>query len=282
MRTARELFPEAFKDTYSITANYQVMLEEFGKIVLQVDDANCAGDSRVLYQDGDMFGWLQFGWGSCTGCDALQRCETIEEVQNLMNRLQADIKWFDNWYDADAFFRNHAWKTDYSNNAKQKEFIAKALVLFNEIPLAEIKRRGKLARDNSRELHEKLAAEQECTMKTDNKTSAEDQERMTREIVDDHKLDQLNMGLRFGKHEEAKAAYNLEEAKKLQAIICAFPEQPLAIITAVKEYVDNFEEIHKQIKSIRDNFNDLVTKATKQRSNKDGTTTKTVSSSGSR
>ena len=38
--------------------------------LLQVDDNDYQGDSRILVRDYHRYGLLLFGWGSCSGCDA--------------------------------------------------------------------------------------------------------------------------------------------------------------------------------------------------------------------
>lgn len=108
--------------------DYQPMLDAFGKIVIQVDDADYQGDSRLLYDENGKIGLLIFGWGSCSGCDALQACNTLEEVQELCNELQEDIKWFDNKEQALEYFKNHDWRGDYSwQQREMKEFINKCI-----------------------------------------------------------------------------------------------------------------------------------------------------------
>lgn len=93
--------------------DYQPMLYMFGDIVIQVDDDDYQGDTRVLYNDGGKIGFLRFGWGSCSGCDALQRCNDYDELQELCDRLQNDIMWFDTPKEALTFFKTHDWEGDY-------------------------------------------------------------------------------------------------------------------------------------------------------------------------
>lgn len=60
-------------------------------------DGDYSGDSVILFRrpsDG-AFGILEYGWGSCSGCDALQGCDTVEEVNDLRDSLFESIKWFD-------------------------------------------------------------------------------------------------------------------------------------------------------------------------------------------
>lgn len=133
MKTAVELYPDYEKEEQEKgyiygPSNYQPILAEFGTIFVQVDDEDYQGDSRILYRDGSLFGWLQFGWGSCSGCDALQACVSMEEVQELIDQLHDSIKWFDSKEDAIEFFENHDWSGDYSwDSGEQKEFVRRVL-----------------------------------------------------------------------------------------------------------------------------------------------------------
>ena len=58
---------EVYSDE-SYFGDYQPLLESFEyDILLQIDDNDYQGDSRLLFKDGDRFGILTFGWGSCSG-----------------------------------------------------------------------------------------------------------------------------------------------------------------------------------------------------------------------
>ena len=108
------------------------MLAEIGEIVLQVDDNDYQGDTRVLYKDGDRYGHLCFGWGSCSGCDALQACDNLQEVQKLFESLVTQVKWFDSKTDALAWFKGHDWEGDYSwHTEEQKEYLQKAITILS-------------------------------------------------------------------------------------------------------------------------------------------------------
>ena len=114
-------------------SDYDPMLNAFGKIVIQVDDHDYQGDSRVLYDEGLKIGYLIFGWGSCSGCDALQACDTIDEVQKLCNELQDSIKWFDDRKSALEWFENHDWEGDFCYlNDNTKKFISMAKIYLSE------------------------------------------------------------------------------------------------------------------------------------------------------
>lgn len=138
MKKAIEIYKDDIKDSYFSIYDYQPMLNEFGNILIQVDDGGYQGDSRVLYEKDGKYGWLQFGWGSCSGCDALQACGNIEEAQKLMDELYESIKWFDNAKEALDFFEKHDWKGDYSwSDEEQNEFVEKAVKKLKE--LSEVK-----------------------------------------------------------------------------------------------------------------------------------------------
>ncbi len=92
--------------------------------IVKVDEEAYQGDSWALLrgQDGRL-GYLQFGWGSCSGCDALQGCDTPEEVVKLRDELYASIKWFSTIAETKAFFDSHDWEGDYdADNESRKLF----------------------------------------------------------------------------------------------------------------------------------------------------------------
>lgn len=134
LKAITEVYPELVdkQDGYWWGASsYQPMLESLGfEIALQIDDDDYQGDSRLLLRDGEKVGYLNFGWGSCSGCDALQACDSIKEVENLRQSLFDSIRWFDGPRDALKFFVEHDWEGDYSwYDEEQKQFVAAAVEL---------------------------------------------------------------------------------------------------------------------------------------------------------
>lgn len=119
MKTAREIYKE---DEYWY--DYQPMLEEFGNIILQCDEDNYQGDSYLVYEQNGKYGYLTFGWGSCSGCDALQACLTIDEVQELIDTLYHKIKWFDSLNELKDYFKTKNWVLCYEwSIAEFREFL---------------------------------------------------------------------------------------------------------------------------------------------------------------
>lgn len=121
MENIRTLYPD-LKEPFYGPGNYYPMLENFdAEIVISVDDRDYQGDSYLLYRRGDTYGVLIFGWGSCSGCDALQACETYEQLDQLMNGLYESIQW-DSLENTLRYFENHDWEGDYtwhSNECRQ-------------------------------------------------------------------------------------------------------------------------------------------------------------------
>ena len=117
---ARELYREEVDSEYFSAYDYQPMINAFGKVIIQIDDDDYQGDTRVLYSDyGGGIGFLIFGWGSCSGCDALQACRNIDEVQELCNQLQNDIKWFNSKEEALAWARQKDWEAEWFWHEKE-------------------------------------------------------------------------------------------------------------------------------------------------------------------
>lgn len=125
MSTSKILYPDYGIDneTFYGPSSYQPIIDSFGDALIQVDDDDYQGDTRILLEKDGKFGWLNFGWGSCSGCDALQACTTHNEVDSLINELKDSIKWYDSIEDLKKYFSTKDWSLDYSWNEKQKEFI---------------------------------------------------------------------------------------------------------------------------------------------------------------
>jgi len=124
---AEQLYPDCFREDMAFDGpgSYQPIIDSMGEVVIQQDDNDYQGDTRVIYKDGNQIGWLQFGWGSCSGCDALQACNSYEEVNDLINGLTNQIRWFDSQAEALKFFLEHDWEGDYSWHAEeQKKFVS--------------------------------------------------------------------------------------------------------------------------------------------------------------
>ena len=75
--------------------NYEDLIESFEvKVILSRHDRDYQGDSYYLLQNCDEYGILIFGWGSCSGCDALEAClGDSESLTALRDDLWQSIMW---------------------------------------------------------------------------------------------------------------------------------------------------------------------------------------------
>lgn len=129
MKSYIELYGEdADSEYFWGPSNYQPIIDAIGTPVVQVDDQDCQGDTRVLFADGDRIGFLIFGWGSCSGCDALQACSNPSEVEELASGMEKDTQWFDSKSDALKFFVERDWDVQWSwGSGETRQFVREAL-----------------------------------------------------------------------------------------------------------------------------------------------------------
>ena len=132
MQDIKEVYAEAVRgddDYFWGVADYNPLLKSLGEIILQVDDKDYEGDSRILFQKGSEIGLLIFGWGSCSGCDALQACDSYEEVETLRAGLVQEIKWLDQKAMLE-YMEGKDWGLDYAWQADEtKRFIWQAITM---------------------------------------------------------------------------------------------------------------------------------------------------------
>ena len=64
-------------------------------ILFEKHDDDYSGDYRYLIENKDnKIGILVFGYGSCSGCDELEACNSHKEVVKIRNKLYNSIVWF--------------------------------------------------------------------------------------------------------------------------------------------------------------------------------------------
>jgi hypothetical protein len=91
--------------------------------LVEVSDADYQGDTRMLLRQGERYGVLTFGWGSCSGCDALQACNTVEEVTALRDQLWNDIVWQDTPAAMRAYLTQKDWSLEYMSGDETDRFV---------------------------------------------------------------------------------------------------------------------------------------------------------------
>ena len=103
---AATLYPDAVDDDPNViydrfhVSDYQPIVDHFGNVLLQVDQSDYQGDTYVVYGDSwdGPLTYLEFGWGSCSGCDELLACSSYGAVDNLIESLRQSLQTF-NTYD---------------------------------------------------------------------------------------------------------------------------------------------------------------------------------------
>jgi hypothetical protein len=134
MSRAQLLYPDAKEGSYAPFCDYDPIIENFGEVLVRVDDNNYHGDSRVLYHRDGRYGLFVFGWGSCSGCDSLRACKTFADVAQLIDELEDDIKWFDTLSELKTYVADDELQSgSYHYHCKEWQAFRKAVAEWAEV-----------------------------------------------------------------------------------------------------------------------------------------------------
>ena len=104
------------------TLSYHQIVDGFGVTVLAHEAVgDYQGDYLYLLKDGERFGFLVVGYGSCSGCDALEAvlsCRSVgedlfESVQELADSLHREVIWKDSAADMIAYLKERDGANSY-------------------------------------------------------------------------------------------------------------------------------------------------------------------------
>ena len=110
---------------------YTSLALSFGHdIVLEGHDSDYQGDSRWLLRDGNRYGFLNFGFGSCSGCDSLQACESIDEVYELRDTMARNIQWQDSASSLLDWIGERDWELQYCWHVQETRLFLKEAIEF--------------------------------------------------------------------------------------------------------------------------------------------------------
>lgn len=112
----KRLYPDAMDaDGYwSGPCGYEPIVRECGRVLLERSDSDYQGDTFAVVERDGRFGFLGFAWGSCSGCDALQACDSYDAVGELADRMIDGVVWEPSLRDLLAWLdraeeRNDVW-----------------------------------------------------------------------------------------------------------------------------------------------------------------------------
>lgn len=111
--------------------SYDDLIDSFEvQVLLRKDDDDYQGDTRLLVRDGDRYGLITFGWGSCSGCDALEAAGSDVEVIELRDAIWNGTHWEPSADALVAYIDGKDWSLDYSHDAdfleRAKAFLIEA------------------------------------------------------------------------------------------------------------------------------------------------------------
>lgn len=106
--------------------SYNDLIEDFGSVVLSETFGSYQGDMFYVFEKDGQYGFLEVGYGSCSGCDALEACQSISDLYDLQASLRSSIRWFDTYSE----LKDYAMSDDrslqwYSHEPGWPEFLEK-------------------------------------------------------------------------------------------------------------------------------------------------------------
>ena len=109
--------------------SYVELVQTFASVLLAVDGNDVTGDTQMLLDDGQRFGFLYFGWGSCSWCDAMYAAHgCIPELMRLRVDLAAKTVWCDSARDLAYYLATKDWALDFdADGAATEAFVVRTL-----------------------------------------------------------------------------------------------------------------------------------------------------------
>ena len=118
LSAVQRAYPDAGYDSVTGPAfrahGYDRMVETFGEVVCSTDFSKYGyhGDSMAVVRSGDSYGLVTFGWGSCSFCDALQSCQSYQDLATLRDDIERGIQWFD-LYGLQDYVQRRDWELTF-------------------------------------------------------------------------------------------------------------------------------------------------------------------------
>lgn len=116
MEISQELFDKiVFENTKE---NWLEFIETFGHEIIAwatmggAYDGDCVAVFKI-WGKPNQYGLFMHGYGSCSGCDDLFACETLEEMIVLQEKLYNTIRWFSNIGELQEWIKNNDWSATH-------------------------------------------------------------------------------------------------------------------------------------------------------------------------
>lgn len=121
-----------FEEQDDSLSDYKLLIKCIdAEVLIHADELNWQGDSWYLFKnnEGTMYGFLTFGWGSCSGCDALLGCDSFDRVMSLLHTLKESIIWKTK-EDMLEYFKTKDWSLDHYGEVDEfKDFKYKVITM---------------------------------------------------------------------------------------------------------------------------------------------------------
>lgn len=111
-------------------AGYQeLILLGVDEIVESADFGSYQGDSYVLARRGEEWGFLTYGWGSCSGCDSYEACRNVQDLCDLAIELRNGFHWESTPYELLVWLMSRDWATLWSYHQEEELNARKSIIL---------------------------------------------------------------------------------------------------------------------------------------------------------
>lgn len=106
---------------------------EFDQILHEHEEGDYQGDSYLLVSKDGRLGYLVYGWGSCSGCDAAQAVCSQEDANDLRDEIWGGIRWFDSSTEALNYFTGTDFELHFygSRETFKTDFLDKVIDLLS-------------------------------------------------------------------------------------------------------------------------------------------------------
>lgn len=103
--------------------SYTELIETFGEVIVETNWGEYDGDSLYLLKAEQGYGILTFGWGSCSGCDSLEACDSQADFDALQDDLERSARWFPTLSEAVGSLRSGVLDDSYLDDEMISAFL---------------------------------------------------------------------------------------------------------------------------------------------------------------